>query len=56
MSIGDTHTRVIIVIGHPQLQLAFYYTYIHKTSCYYNTHRHHEHLRTYRHRIKHIIS
>jgi hypothetical protein len=23
MSIGDTHTRVIIVIGHPQLQLAF---------------------------------
>jgi hypothetical protein len=23
MSIGDTQTRVIIVIGHPQIQLAF---------------------------------
>jgi hypothetical protein len=23
MSIGDTQTRVLIVIGHPQIQLAF---------------------------------
>jgi hypothetical protein len=33
MSIGDTYTRVIIVIEHPQIQLAFIIP-IHKTSYY----------------------
>jgi hypothetical protein len=56
MSIGDTMTRVIIVIEHPQIQLAFIIPIYIKQVYYYNTHRNHEHLRTYCYRtIFHII-
>ena len=55
MSIGDTYTRVIVVLERPQIQLAFIIP-IHKTSYYCNTHRNHEHLRTYCYRTTyHII-
>jgi hypothetical protein len=57
MSIGDTLTRVIIVIEHPQIQLAYSIPiYINKARYYCNTHRNYEHLRTYRYRISYIIS